>query len=59
VEHGGDADADAQVLGIGCDRQHGLGRGLEQQVIDHGFVLVGHVGDLGRQREEHVMVRHG
>ena len=25
VEHGGDADAGAQVLGIGRDREHGLG----------------------------------
>jgi hypothetical protein len=25
VEHGGDADAPAQVLGIGRDRQQGLG----------------------------------
>jgi len=29
VQDGGDADAGAQMLGIGRDRQHGLGRGLE------------------------------
>ena len=34
VQHGGDADAGAEMLGIGGDRQHGLGRGLEQEVVD-------------------------
>lgn len=43
------ADAGAQVLGIGCDGDHGLGRGLGR-VVDHGLVLVGNVGDLGRHR---------
>jgi hypothetical protein len=58
VEDGEDADAGAQVLGIGRDGDHGLGRGLEQDVVDHGLVLVGNVGDLGRQREHDVEVRH-
>jgi len=58
VEDGEDADAGAQVLGIGRDGDHGLGRGLEQDVVDHGLVLVGDVGDLGRQREHDVEVRH-
>jgi hypothetical protein len=33
-----------------------LGRGLEQEVIDHRLVVVGDVGDGGRQREDHVEV---
>jgi hypothetical protein len=33
VEDGEDADAGAQVLGIGRDGDHGLGRGLEQNVV--------------------------
>ena len=45
VQHGGDADAGAEMLGIGCDRQHGLGRGFEQQVVDDRLVLVGDIGD--------------
>lgn len=39
VEDGEDADAGAQVLGIGRDVDHGLSRGLEQDVVDHGLVL--------------------
>jgi hypothetical protein len=59
VEHGGDADPGAQVLGIGGDGEHGVGRGLEQQIVDHGLVLVGDVGDRCRQREHDVEVRTG
>ena len=35
VQHGGDADPGAEVLGIGGDRERGLGRRLEQEVVDH------------------------
>ena len=56
VEHGGDADPCPQVLGIGGDRQHRLGRGAEEQVIDDSLVVVGDVGDLGRQGEDDVEV---
>jgi hypothetical protein len=38
----------AQVFGIGGGGEHGVGRGLEQQVVDHGLVLVGDVGDRCR-----------
>ena len=58
VQHRGDADPGAQMLRIGGDRQHGLGRDLEQEIIDHRLVLVGDVGDGRRQREHHVIVRH-
>ena len=57
VEHGGDADAGAQVLGIGRDREGGLGRCLEQQIVDRGLVLVGDIGDRPRQRKHQVEVR--
>jgi hypothetical protein len=33
------------MLRIGSDRQHGLGRDFEQQVVDHRFVLAGDVSD--------------
>ena len=56
VEHGGDADAGAEVPGIGGDREHRLGRGAEQKVVDHRLVLIGDGGDLGRQREDDVEV---
>ena len=58
VQDGQDADAGAEVLGVGRDRDQRLGRGLEQQIVDHGLVLVGDVGDGRRQREHHVIVRH-
>ncbi|MGY4286903.1 hypothetical protein ACVWXO_006123 [Bradyrhizobium sp. LM2.7] len=58
VQHGGDADAGAEVLRIGGDRQQGLGRDLEQEIVDHRLVLVGDVGDGRRQREHDVIVRH-
>jgi hypothetical protein len=41
VEHGGGADASAEVLGIGGDREQRLGRRAEQQVVDDRLVLVG------------------
>ena len=50
--------AGAEVLGVGRDGDQRLGRGLEQQIVDHGLVLVGDVGDGRRQREHHVIVRH-
>ena len=56
VEHGGDADPRAEMLRVGGDRQHGLGRRLEQQVVDDRLVVEGDVGDLGRQREDDVEV---
>ena len=56
VEHGGDADARAEVLRIGGDRQHRLRCRPEQQVVDQRLVVEGDVGDLGGQREHDVEV---
>ena len=58
MQHRGDADAGAEMLGVGRDRDQRLGRGLEQQVVDDGLVLVGDVGDRRRQREHDMIVRH-
>ena len=57
MQHRGEADLDAQSLGIGRDGEHGLGRSLEQDTVDCGLVLVGDIGDLSRQREHDVEVR--
>jgi hypothetical protein len=46
------------MIGIGRDGDHGLGRCLEQDVVDHGLVLVGDLGDWGGQREHDVEIRH-
>ena len=56
VERGGDADPGAKMLGVSRDRQHCLGGGPEQQVVDDRLVLPGDVGDLGRQREDDMEV---
>ena len=45
VEHGGEADAGAEMLGVGGDGDQRLGRGLEQEAVDDGLVLVGDVAD--------------
>src|ERR1700752_5383211 len=58
VQHGGDADASAEMFGIGCYRENGLARCLEQQIVDHRFVLISEVSDRRRQREDDVEVRH-
>ena len=59
MQHGGDADSGTEVLRIGGDGDERLGRGLEQDVVDDGLVLVGDVADRGWQREDHVVVGHG
>ena len=56
VEHGGEADAGAEMLWIGADDEQRLGRRAEQQIVDHRLVLIGERGDLGRQGEDHVEV---
>lgn len=52
MEHGGDADAGTEIPGIGGDGERGLGRGLEQQVVEQRLVVECDGGDLGRQRED-------
>jgi hypothetical protein len=39
VEDGEESDAGAEVFGISRDGDHGLGRSLEQDVVDHGLVV--------------------
>ena len=58
VKHRGDADAGAQVLGIGRDGDQGLGGGREQDVVDRGLVLIGDVGDQRRQRIDDMKIWH-
>ena len=56
VEHGGDADAGAEVLRVSRDRHHRLRRRAEQQIVDDRLVLHGDVCDLGGQREDDMEV---
>ena len=48
VEHGGKADACAEMFRIGGDGAQGLGCGLEQEIVDYGLVLIGDLTDGGR-----------
>jgi hypothetical protein len=41
-------DAGAQAFGIGGDGCRGLGRGLEQRILDGVLVLIDDIGDEGR-----------
>jgi hypothetical protein len=43
----------------GGDGDQGLGSGFEQQVIDDRLILIGDVGDRGRQGEDDMEVGHG
>src|SRR5262249_52527276 len=56
MEDRDDADAGAQVLGVGCDCECGVGRCFHEQVIDHGLVLIGDVAELGRQGINHMKI---
>ena len=56
MQHGGGADARAEVFGIGSDREQRFGCRAEQQVVDHRLVLVSDRSDLGRQREDYVEI---
>jgi len=56
VEHSGGADARAEVLGIGGDREQRFRRRAKQQVVDDNLVLIGDWGDLGGQCEDHVEI---
>jgi hypothetical protein len=58
MENRGDADAGAEVLWVGGDGGQGLGRGLEQEIVDDGLVLVGDIGNGRRQCEHDMIVRH-
>ncbi len=59
MEHGGETDLGAEVLGIGGDGEHGLGARLEQDAVDHRLVLIRDVCDLGRQGEDEMVVGDG
>ena len=56
VQHAEEADLGAEVGRVGGDPAQGLGRGMEQDVVDHRLVLEGDDGDLVRHREDDVEV---
>jgi hypothetical protein len=56
VQHGGEADARAQMLRVGGDRGQRLGGGLEEEVVDGGLVLERDRAERRRQGEDDVVV---
>ncbi len=58
MQHGDLADARARMFGVGGDGGQGLRGGLEQNAIDHRFVLIGGLGEACRQGEDHMEVGH-
>src|SRR5262245_45779156 len=58
VQHRREADLRAETLRVGGDRQQRLRRCLEQEIVDHGLVLIPDGADVGRQREHDVEVGH-
>src|SRR5262245_44008575 len=56
VQDACDADFGAQMFGVGGNGEHGVGGGLEEEIIDYGLVLVGDGADLGGQREDDVKI---
>jgi hypothetical protein len=57
MQDGEESDLGAQVLGVRADRSQGLGRRLEEQVVDQGFVLQGERCDFLGQGEDDVEIR--
>ncbi len=56
VEHGGEADARAEMLRVGGDGGQRLGGGPEQEVVDGALVLERDGADRGRQGEDDVVI---
>jgi hypothetical protein len=56
VQHGGEADARAQMPGIGGDGRQRLGGGAKQEVVDGGLVVERDLGDRRRQGEDDVVI---
>ncbi len=59
MQHGRNADPGTKALGIGGDLDGGFGRGLEQDAVERGLVLISKGGDGRGQRVDHMKVRHG
>ena len=56
VQHGGEADAGAEMLGVGGDRGQRLRGRREQEVVDGRLVVERDGADRGRQGEDDVIV---
>lgn len=59
VEDRGDPDRPAEVPGIATEREQRVGRGTEEERIDHARVALRERIDVMRQGEDDVQVRNG
>jgi hypothetical protein len=59
MEHAEEANLRAQVAGIASELQQGCSTGLEQQVVDHSFVLESEGREFTGQREDQMHVAGG
>lgn len=57
VQHGQETDVCAEMLGVGGDLEQGLGRGVEQQVVEDLLVDQGQLREMMRHREDDVDIR--
>jgi hypothetical protein len=57
VQHGGEADAGSEMLGVGGDGGQRLGGGPEQEIVDRSLVLERDGSDRSRQGEDDMAVR--
>jgi hypothetical protein len=58
MQHGGDAQACAETLGVGGDGEQRLSGGFEQQIVDDRLVVISDITDRCRQGEHEVVVIH-
>ena len=56
MQHSRDGDPGAEMLGIGGNGEHGLGRRLEQKAINFRLVLPCDGADRRGQREHHMVI---
>ena len=59
MEHAEESDVGSQVLGIASQFEHGRGAGAVEQIVEQPLVLENESGQLVRQGEDDVEVRHG
>ena len=56
MQHGGEADAGAEMLRVGGDRGQRLGGGPEQKIVDRSLVVERDGADRSRQGEDDVII---
>ena len=58
MQHGGDAQACAETLGVGGDGEQRLSGGFEQQIVDDRLVVISDITDRCRQGDPDMGLLH-